>query len=392
MKKAFVGIVLVVVCLIGGLWVVAFGTHRALDGRQWPDKLGTLADVPSHFPDVETNPAAQGLTQLTPPLGISVTPKIEGVQQPKVSDDWDKIKEPVGNYIRAELEKSNEQIASPPIEMAAYLNAHREQIDRVRDHILNAGPIVWVTHAKMAAEAPLPNLLGHMSLAKLLTARALMKATAKDATAWDDLHAVWLLDRELWQRPELISQLIALAGARMVNAGAAKMPLPPPSWLADMQTLDYRRHFMASQQAEAWSIPLSWKREMNTSKAVNLLLGGYFDAASSRAAETMRTAAVTVAETSNCDLSTISPLKPAPWNMVERLALPNIFAAWQRLYRFRVELESTQNALAIRQGQPASTTSKCADGTWAVTPSSAAFSHEIAVPSPGVKYPLAYRR
>jgi len=392
MKKVIVVIALVIVCLVGSTWLIAFATHHELDSRAWPEKLGTLADAPSHFPDVETNPAARGLMELTPPLGISITPKLPGYEQPKLGDDWDKVKEPLGEYNRAELERTNEQILPPPAQVAAYLNDHRAQIDRVRDHVLNAGPVVWVTHMTMAADAPIPNLLGHMSLAKMFTARALMKATANDASAWDDLHAVWLLNRELWSRPDLISQLIALAGSRLVNASAAKMPLPAPSWLKETQSFDYRHHFLASHQAEAWTMAHVWKQQLNYSKPVALLLGGYFETSASRAGETMRTSAVTMAETSNCDLSTLSAAKPAPWNVIEKLALPNIRSAWQRLYRFRVELEATQNALAIRSGQPPSTASRCSDGTWAVTPSSAAFSREIAVPPPGLKYPLSYRR
>src|SRR5581483_11013206 len=284
MKKLFGGIAVAVVLLCGAMWVAGVAAHRAFDPRPWPANLGLLADAPAHFPDVETNPAAQALTELTPPLGFSITPKLPALQQPKVGNDWEAIKEPVNKYFHDELERTNEQIAPPPANVAAYLNDHRAQIDRARDHILNAGPIVWVTHFRMGADAPLPNLLGQMNLSKLLAARALMKASAGDATAWDDLHAIWLLDRELWQRPELISQLIALAGARMVNASAAKMPLPAPQWLAEIQSFDYRQHFAASHQAEAYFMTHEWRKEPGRFKALQSL---YFEVAASSAAEKM---------------------------------------------------------------------------------------------------------
>src|SRR4051812_7338112 len=88
------------------------------------------------------------------------------------------------------------------------------------------GPVILLTRFQLGADAPAPNLLGHMNLSKLFIVRALSKARANDPTAWDELHALWLLDRTLWDRPELISKLIALATSRMVNAAAAKMPLP----------------------------------------------------------------------------------------------------------------------------------------------------------------------
>ncbi len=389
MKKLFGGIAVAVVLLCGAMWVAGVAAHRAFDPRPWPANLGLLADAPAHFPDVETNPAAQALTELTPPLGFSITPKLPALQQPKVGNDWEAIKEPVNKYFHDELERTNEQIAPPPANVAAYLNDHRAQIDRARDHILNAGPIVWVTHFRMGADAPLPNLLGQMNLSKLLAARALMKANAGDATAWDDLHAIWLLDRELWQRPELISQLIALAGARMVNASAAKMPLPAPQWLAEIQSFDYRQHFAASHQAEAYFMTHEWRKEPGRFKALQSL---YFEVAASSAAEKMRSRTKEMMETSNCDLSAVAPMQPDSWNFLEKMALPNFIPAWQRLYRFRAELEATRNALAIRSGQRPATASACADGTWAVTASSAVFSRELAVPSQSVKYPLAYRR
>src|SRR5213075_750156 len=89
-------------------------------------------------------------------------------------------------------------------------------------------------------------------LMKLFIARSLSKTANRDATSWDDLHANWLLAQPLLRRPELISQLVGLAGVRMTNAAAAKMPLPVPSWFNELQSFDYRHAFVGSYQNEAW--------------------------------------------------------------------------------------------------------------------------------------------
>jgi hypothetical protein len=48
------------------------------------------------------------------------------------------------------------------------------------------------------------------------------------AVAWSDLHAVWILARSLWQRPEMMSVTVALNGTRTILAVASKLPPPRP--------------------------------------------------------------------------------------------------------------------------------------------------------------------
>jgi hypothetical protein len=129
----------------------------------------------------------------------------------------------------------------------------------VRDHILGAGPIQWKVAVQTKGEyTPAPALGGHTSLVRLFAARAFMKTRKNDASAWDDLHAAWILARGLFDRPELISQLTAMFMARVINATAAKIPLPAPAWLAEMKSLDYRRRLAAAHQFDAWRHRLTY--------------------------------------------------------------------------------------------------------------------------------------
>lgn len=91
-------------------------------------------------------------------------------------------------------------------------------------------------------------------LARLLIARALIRGRSGDPDVWDDLRAVFKLERSVQSRPELISQLIALNIARAVNAVAWKMPLPAPAWLAELLATDYRRLLLRGMQHDAWLI------------------------------------------------------------------------------------------------------------------------------------------
>jgi len=378
MKRLLIGIALVVVCAYGGGWLFVTSMKQRYTPRQWPDNLGMLTDVAQRYPDAETNGAATALTKLTSDLGISTIPLVK-----QTSPDYDAIKEPLNVYFRAELERIGDQLQAPPANVAAYFAQHDAQLNAIRDHVVTGGPIRWVEHFRQGHDAPIPNLLGLMTLTKIFTARGLAKAANHDVTAWDDLHAVWLLDRELWQRPELISQLIALSGTRMVNASAAKMPLPVPPWFGELQSFDYRHRFAASYQAEAWMI---------SHAPTPRIQRPFFDACALDAAEQMRVWTTNLATTNRCDVSPVQPMAMASWNVLGKVAMPNLTGAWTRFARFQAELEATDKILALRRGETPSAKTACSDGTWAVASNSVKFSRDIEVPPPGIKYPLTYTR
>jgi hypothetical protein len=364
MKRTLIGIALVAVCLYGGAWAVVASMKQRYTPRPWPENLGTLDDASKRYRDAETNAAAETLTKLLPAVDIK------------------SIKEPLADYYRAELERNGDQVQPPPANVAAFLAQHDAQMNAVRDHVLTAGPS-WVEHFERGHDAPIPNLLSIMSASKLFTGRALAKAASRDAASWDDLHAVWLLDRELLERPELISQLVGLAGTRMANAAAAKMPLPVPAWFGELQAFDYRHRFAASYQAEAWMI-----RHAPT----HMTERPFFDACALDAAEEMRVWTNDLAGANRCDLSAARPISIASWNLLAKVAMPSLSGAWQRFARFQAELEATEKILAMRRGETPSAKTACSDGSWTVSLASLKFSRDIAVPAPGIKYPLAYSR
>jgi len=207
--------------------------------------------------------------------------------------------------------------------------------------------------------------------------------------AWDDLHAIWLLDQELWNRPELISQLIALAGTRMVNAAAVKMPLPAPTWLDEIQRRDYRRDFARSFQAESSSWNIMFANDLHKHTFKNALMYPYIDACLVDGTEQMRIETARMSTQTGCDVSRVPPIAIKQWNVVSRIAFPNLTSAWQRVYRFQAEREATDKALALRRGETPSTASTCTDGKWIVGANSIKFDRALPI-NAGTKYPLAY--
>src|SRR5207244_3328290 len=225
-------------------------------------------------------------------------------------------------------------------------------------------------------------------ISRLLVADALLKARGGDAAAWDDLHAIWLLDGGLRPRPDLISQLISLAMARMTNAAAAKMPLPEPAWLGELRAADYRRSYMAAMQAEAWS----WT---HVAHAGGPLASPYIRVCGADVADHVRVAFVNIAKSNACDVGgdalgqeLVGSLPR--WNVLGRIAVPNIGSMWQRVARSTPELELTEKVLTLRRGETPSSSSRCSDGQWLVTASSVKFSRTLRGPKTGVNYPLEF--
>lgn len=372
-KVLLVAVVTVLVTLLL-VWVVGQLLLTHAEGRVWPRNLGTPADVPRRHPPAAQSPAATELIRLAAAAEVNLTP---GSREQKPVE---KVRGALADFIRAEIERAGDEVG-PSLPLAAdYLARNRSQFDAVRDHLLSGEPIVW--RSNLGAEAaPIPNLLGHLTLARVFTARALEKARAGDAAAWDELHAASEVARPLWKRPEPISVLIALSASRMVNAAARKMPDPAePAWFREFRAIDATGAMIAAQQADAWrfsefSSMIDWSAEPHP--IVQLVMR----IPASRQINDMREYAEAVDRSGACDVASI-PKPP--------IDTPNLTGAYDRVLRYRAEVEATERVLQVRRGEKPSPQSQCKDGTWIVTPNGFRFSRDIKVEPPGHRVPLGY--
>jgi hypothetical protein len=394
MKKAILIVVAVPVVAWCVLAILAVSMERSAVARPWPNGLGGLDSVAARYPErAAATPAAVALTRLTVPLGVDITPRADrkpGMPPPS-RKDFDAIKMPLHDYLTKQVERPSTAIDDAPPAVAAYFDAHRAQLDAVRAHILSGAPIAWTVQLQRGLDMPIPNLLGHMELARLFVTDALMKAKHGDAAAWDDLHAVWQLDAGLRPRPDLISQLIALASTRMTNAAAAKLPLPAPAWLAEVQAFDYRRGIVASMQSEA----NSWLRFRGEGGVRGFIAGPYIRVSAADAAEHVRTAFVDMAKSNACDVDEDALMQAVKrsipkWNLLANMGIPNISSLWQRVVRVTPEIELTEKVLQLRRGEMPPATSRCSDGQWLVTRATVKFSRTLREPKTGTHYPLEF--
>jgi hypothetical protein len=357
-----------------------FGRSRVETGtanRPWPLGLGVVADAPKRFPPAKDNAAATQLVNLAAAADVDLRQSRSRRGMGGVRED---LRDAFSEYVRAQLERSGDTIDAAPSDVARYLTDHAAPLDEIRKLALSGTPIVFEADIHRGGiggrerrgegdpdPVPIgPNIFALQHLHRVFVARALTAARDGNPAAWDELRTAWELTRPQWGRPETTAVLGASTAARMVNAAARKMPLPPPAWLAELDTFPYEQHLAAAQQAEAWR---------GRNPALTERLRGM-------AAEVLRAKA--------CD--TTSPRFDAVREKLGARATPNLISDWQRLMRFRAEREARRNVLRIRAGQPPVRDSQCSDGSWNVTPASFQFTRKVPVERPQIDYPLEYAK
>jgi len=373
-----------------GMMVAKRSTTRAL-AAEWPLGLGPASSVPAHFPKLERNAEAMKLTDLAMKIGIDLAPKSD--RAPRTETPQEKayavFRATLDNYESAQIAKADDFVDAPPEKLTAFLDAHAADISALRSELLRGERIEWQQDLDRLFEAPIPNLVGNMTTAKLFATMAMIKARNNDPSAWDDLHAAWMLHEPLRRRPDLISQLIGIAGARMVNGAARKLPAPEPAWRSEMTKFNFRRGLMMAQQAEAYVVvrvlerapmgiettdrPAWWGPAMSVMRP-------YMAISSADLVNHHRQAAVEIAAMTKCGFDAEAfdrrILESVPrWDMMGRIVIPDLGAMYYRQTHLEPEMEATTNLLALKAARAASpahewpqslanTSSRCSDVTW----------------------------
>ena len=235
-------------------------------------------------------------------------------------------------------------------------------VSAIRELLLRE-PIVWERRIEFD-DTVVAEMRGvQMRVARALVASALTKARGHDPAAWEDLHAAWKLARSLEEHPQMMAQTAVLTMARMINAVAWKMPLPPPAWLGELQDRDNVRPLLeAFQYQAAWYskdgawFPTKWLAD---------------------SVDRDREIAEALFKETRCDVNT-------PMNDLGT----DLSSVWRRAFRYRAEREATANALRVRVGKSIETSSRCSDGGWTFDGTTLRFSREIATAAPDRPMPL----
>ena len=313
------------------LWFRDQGAVMTSAARRWPGGMGSLDAAAHRWPSLKANDASVKLTALAEAL-----PKNEAM------DD----------FVEREIVRSELTIGDPP---------SLPDVSKIRELLLRDA-IVWERRVEFDDVDVAEIRAVQMRVARALVASALTKARANDPAAWEDLHAVWQLARSFEQHPQMMAQTAALTMARMVNAVAWKMPLPPPAWLGELQDRDSvgplleAFQYQAASYADGAWFPTQWL---------------------ANSVDRDRGIAEALFKETRCDVNT-------PMNDLGT----DLSSVWRRAFRYRAEREATINVLRVRAGKSIETASRCSDGAWTFDGTTLRFNREIATAAPDTPMPL----
>jgi hypothetical protein len=130
-------------------------------------------------------------------------------------------------FLNRELGVPDDRIGPPPPQLERFLADNESAVAAIESLLLREPEIRWEIDVTNYPNGPLPNLTGFMRLQRLLAARALVKGRAGETeAALRTIDAAWRLNEVLSSRPELISQLIVVAAAKIHVGVLRKLDSP----------------------------------------------------------------------------------------------------------------------------------------------------------------------
>ncbi|PYQ59959.1 MAG: hypothetical protein DMF58_09760 [Acidobacteria bacterium] len=140
----------------------------------------------------------------------------------------------------------------------AFLEKHASVIQTLRAQIISNEPPVWALDIDDIVGPPSPPFRTLLHIFAVFDADAL--AQRNTAAAWADLHAVWILSRSMWQRPDTISIAVALNGSRIIAASRPKIGPPLPAWWSEFKSFDVLAPLLHATEYEAYTTRLRAER------------------------------------------------------------------------------------------------------------------------------------
>ena len=218
---------------------------------EWTERFGDPKTLEVRFPPSPDDSLAIELAGRAKELGIDLHAPYPPEPGGPLHSPEDLLFGDVGKYVRAQIERASGDVEAPASPVCEYLDRHRPAIEEIAEFLTRSDPPRWEA-APAWLLGPVPNLLGHRRLQHVLTADALALSLAGDHEAAERrLLAAWNLNASLRDRTDFISQMIAVANARM-HAGVARwIVLEDPAWEERLRDHDYRESMLRALAVQA---------------------------------------------------------------------------------------------------------------------------------------------
>jgi hypothetical protein len=253
MRNLIIVLVVLVGAITAGVFVVAMLSRSA---EQRADQSFSRVESEESFRKrypaaVIKNESAQRLEELTSALEIDLRSSQEsGGRRPTTFDGA--VLDPMAEWLRKQHERDDDTIDPLPPGPRMWIDERGSAIDSVAAHLVTSDAPQWpIDHGRRRSEQPLPSLIGHVKLSRVLAVAALDAESREDhARAWTLQHGAWKLAQGLAQRPELISKMVAVANIRTIAATVRKLEAPVPAWFSELASLKLRDQLFDSVRFE----------------------------------------------------------------------------------------------------------------------------------------------
>jgi len=251
---------LLAIWLIGGN-LLADRQEKEID-RDWEQ-------FAAQFPKTETNDSALKLTALTAKLGIGLYdsgglksptdsyPSLHSTQADKQA--YQTIERELKIYMNALIASSNDAVPVLPENLRRYLASKSAVLEAIRSHVLTNEVPNWEINIDYLPKGD-PSFvwtswLGFANLHQILALDILEKnRQGKTVEALASLEVSWKINKALWNRPELIGQLVAIIVSQQQLAVIRRLDNLPIEWQDRLLEHDYQKSILTSLQGETFYV------------------------------------------------------------------------------------------------------------------------------------------
>jgi len=250
----------------------------------------------------------------------------------------------------------------PPADLGFFMNEQRGPIEEAIQVLLNGEAPCWERDVEKGLDLPIPNLLGHLNFQRLILAEAGFRMNRGDGSSVGPLlEASWVLNQSILSRTELISYLIALTVLKVQLAIVRRSHSDPAIWKERLGGLNLESVFFDTLQGEAWyfqrymRIGSIWDMEMPTVRyLVNPISNPFMRLGIISYSDAMRGAIQDLPNREICQVESASysaeMMNGIPrWNIISRIAIPNIDDAWVRTVRVSLGIDLTNRVINAQE-------------------------------------------
>ncbi len=337
----------------------------------WPTPDGSLDSLGTFYPPTQTNDIAHEIERRAWLIGVDVYPR-KGADRPdarKLDPRWKNVQDAAKAYIHSALTCDRPCSAALPARFEEYLNVNGAAIDGIAERILSGPVPQWKVDLRRGFAAPLPNLVGHLELVRLLVASSLHRADRGETEkAWQYLHAASRFTDGLVLRPELISQLIVRADAIMIVGAMRRVPSAAPAWALSWPDADLKQRLGSAAAVEAWMAYSPFRKSVLTDlfsafddeqapspggRFLSLVFSPYFRLSAANVAAAHRDLLRRHMQSPACiqDVVTETAKQAIPeWNVFGRIVYPgdSLSGSFRRLGILDAHIEGTRLLLDAR--------------------------------------------